>query len=87
MEGNTATLLAGQAQRHDGAVQPTVTLEPLLPDQAAVADNAHAGQSEVLFAKLHQLAQVVAPLVNERLSARKVYLLHTWEKGHRHVSL
>lgn len=63
---------------------PTVTLEPALTDQAPVADDAHAGQMKLLFAKLHQLAQVLASLVNERLSAREVDLLHTWEGRQPH---
>lgn len=64
---------------------PTVALEPALADQAPVADDAHAGQAQLLLAKPHQLAQVLAPLVQERFSAREVDLLHAWRGRHRHV--
>lgn len=86
MEGDTATFdhRNGTATRRVG--EPTVALEPALADQAPVADDAHAGQTQLLFAKLHQLAQVFASLVEERFSARKVYLLHTWEGRHRHFA-
>lgn len=91
MEGDRATFdhRTGKSQARGtevgwGGGGPTVTLEPALTDQAPVADDAHAGQTKLLFAKLHQLAQVLASLMNERLSAREVDLLHTWEGRQPH---
>lgn len=83
MEGDRATFdhRNGTAKCHAG--KPTVALEPALADQAPVADDAHAGQTKLLFAEFHQLAQVFASLVKERFSARKVDLLHTWEGRQR----
>ena len=58
----------------------TVVLEPPLPDQAPVAYYAHAGQLQLPFAELHQLAKVFAPVMDEWLSAGEVDLFHTWDR-------
>ena len=68
MEGNTVTNTdRGQSHMPWGLL--TVLLEPPLADQAPVADNADAGQLQLLLTELHQPAQVLAPVLEERLPA------------------
>ena len=45
----------------------TVLLEPPLADQAPIADDADAGQLQLLLTELHQAAQVLASVLEERL--------------------
>lgn len=79
MEGNRATD-SDRGGRPVPREALTVVLEPPLPDQAPVAHYAHAGQLQLLFAELHQLAKVSAPVVEEWLSTGEVDLFHTWDR-------
>lgn len=68
MEGNAVSDSArGESHMPRGLL--TVLLEPALADQAPIADDADAGQLQLLLAEFHQPAQVLAPVLEERLPA------------------
>lgn len=64
----------------NSAKQLTIVLEPLFPDQAPIAYDAHTGQLKLLFAELHQFTQIFPSIMNKWLSTRKVNLFHTCER-------
>lgn len=55
----------------------TVLLEPLLSDQAAIANDADAWERQLLLAKLDQFAYKFASVLKKRFSSREIYFLHS----------
>jgi hypothetical protein len=58
----------------------TESNEPVFGDEAAIADDTDAGQSQFPLAELNELAQIAAFLMNKRLSTREVDLFHSCVK-------